>query len=114
LYGGKEAETMKGSQIEMCIDVLGVLDHEGPLKLTIVMKEARVKRSILKDCLDFLIKQGLVKVIIVGGEKKVYAITQIGVTVLEQFRELKEVIPVIVETGNEAGNQDLCSKAQIS
>jgi len=27
------------------------------------------------------------------------------VTVFEQFRELKEVLPIIVETGNEARNQ---------
>jgi DNA-binding PadR family transcriptional regulator len=35
----------------------------------------------------------------IGKEKKVYAITQLGVTVLKQFRELNEVLPIVVETG---------------
>jgi DNA-binding PadR family transcriptional regulator len=55
-----------------------------------------------------LTKQGLVEVNIVGKERKFYAITQLGVTVLKQFRELKEVLPIVVETGNEARNQGPC------
>jgi DNA-binding PadR family transcriptional regulator len=55
-----------------------------------------------------LTKQGLVEVKIIGKERKVYAITQLGVTVLKQFRELKEVLPIVEETGNEAKNQIPC------
>jgi len=53
-----------------------------------------------------LIKQGLVEVKIIGKGRKVYAITQLGVTVLEQFRELKEVLPIVEVIGNEARNQE--------
>jgi len=97
---------MKRSQLEMHVDILEVLDHMGPLKLTHVMNKANVNCGVLKEYLDFLIKQGLVEVKIIGKGRKVYAITQLGVTVLEQFRELKEVLPIVVETGNEARNQE--------
>jgi len=83
------------------------LDHRSPLKLTHVMNKANVNCRVLKEYLDFLTKQGLVEMRIIGKERKVYAITQLGVTVLEQFRELKEVLPIVEETENEARNQEL-------
>jgi DNA-binding PadR family transcriptional regulator len=52
-----------------------------------------------RECIGFLTKQGLVEAVTIGKEKKVYAITQLGVTVLKQFRELNEVLPIVVETG---------------
>jgi predicted transcriptional regulator len=90
----------------MNVDILEVLAQGGPLKLTHIMYKAHVNCNLLRECLDFLIKQGLVEVKIIGRERKVYAITQLGVTVLEQFRELKEALPIIEETGNEARNQE--------
>jgi predicted transcriptional regulator len=87
------------------VDILKVLAHRGPLKLTHVMNKANVNCSMLKEYLDFLTKQGLVEMKIIGKERKVYAITQLGVTVIKQFRELKEVLPIVEETGNEARNQ---------
>jgi predicted transcriptional regulator len=90
----------------MYVDILEVLDHRGPLKLTHIMNKANVNCSVLKEYLDFLTKQGLVEEKIIGKERKVYAITQLGVTVLEQFRELKEVLPTVEETENEARNQE--------
>ena len=101
----EKAETMRRSQLEMYVDILEVLDHSGPLKLTHIMNKANVNCSMLKEYLDFLTKQGLVEKKIIGKERKVYAITQLGVTVLKQFRELKEVLPIVVETENEARNQ---------
>ena len=95
----EKAETMRRSQLEMCVDILEVLAREGPLKLIRVMQNANVNCSMLRECLDFLTKQGLVEVKIIGKEKKVYAITQLGLTVLKQFSELKEVLPIVVETG---------------
>jgi predicted transcriptional regulator len=97
---------MRRSQLEMYVDILEVLDHRGPLKLTHIMNKANVNCSVLKEYLDFLTKQGLVEEKIIGKERKVYAITQLGVTVLEQFRELKEVLPTVEETENEARNQE--------
>jgi sugar-specific transcriptional regulator TrmB len=105
----EKAKTMRRSprsQLEMNVDILEVLAQGGPLKLTHIMSKAHVNCNLLRECLDFLIKQGLVEVKIIGRERKVYAITQLGVTVLEQFRELKEALPIIEETGNEARNQE--------
>ena len=96
---------MRRSKLEMCVDILKVLANRSPLKLTHIMFKANVNCNVLKEYLDFLTKQGLVEVKIVGKGRRVYAITQLGVTVFEQFRELKEVLPIIVETGNEARNQ---------
>jgi predicted transcriptional regulator len=76
------------------------------LKLTHVMNKANVNCSVLKEHLDFLTKQGLVEVKLIGKERKVYAITQLGVTVLKQLRELKEALPIVEETGNEARTQE--------
>ena len=97
---------MRRSQLEMYVDILGVLAHGGPLKLTHVMYKVNVNCSVLREYLDFLIKQGLVEVKIIGKGRRVYAITQLGVTVLEQFRELKEVLPIVEVIGNEARNQE--------
>jgi DNA-binding PadR family transcriptional regulator len=52
-----------------------------------------------------LVKQGLVEEKISKRERKFYAITQRGVTVFKQFRELEEVLSVVEETGNEARSQ---------
>ena len=85
---------MRRSQLEMHLKILEILNHVGPLKLTHVMNKANVNCSLLKECLDFLTKQGLVEEKIIGKERKVYAITQLGLKVLEQFRELKEMLPI--------------------
>jgi predicted transcriptional regulator len=91
----------------MYVDILDVLVHGGPLKLTQLIRNVKVNCSMLKESLGFLTKQGLVEAKIIGKEIKVYAVTQLGVTVLTQFRELKEVLPTVVETGNKAINQEL-------
>jgi predicted transcriptional regulator len=85
---------MRRSQLEMHLKIIEILVHVGPLKLTHVMNRANVNCSMLKECLDFLTKQGLVEEKIIGKERKVYAITQLGLKVFEQFRELKEVLPI--------------------
>ena len=90
----------------MYVDILKVLAHRGPLKLTHVMYKANVNFKMLKEYLDFLTKQGLVEEKIIRREKIVYAITQRGVTVLKQFRELKDVLPIVEETGNAARSQE--------
>ena len=96
---------MRRSKVEMYVDILEVLAQRGPLKLTHIMYGANVNCSVLKEYLDFLTKQGLVEEKILRKERIVYVITQRGVTVLKQFRELTQVLPIIEETGNEAKNQ---------
>jgi predicted transcriptional regulator len=96
-YSKKEVYTMRRSKLEMCIDILKVLAHCGPLKLTHIMYKANVNCSVLKEYLDFLIKQNLVEERTAGKRRIVYAVTQRGITVLKYFRELKQVLPILEE-----------------
>jgi len=88
---------MRRSKLEMYIDILKVLAHRGPLKLTHIMYKANVNCSVLKQYLDFLIKQNLVEERTVGKKRTVYAITERGLKVLKYFRELKVMLPAIEE-----------------
>jgi predicted transcriptional regulator len=81
----------------MYVDILNVLAHRGPLKLTHVMYKANVNCSILKEQLEFLIRQGLVEERKLGKRRVAYGITERGLTVLKQFREFKQVLPITEE-----------------
>jgi predicted transcriptional regulator len=96
---------MRRSKLEMYVDILKVLVHWGPLKLTHVMYKANVNCSVLRECIDFLIKQGLIEEKTLRRERKVYVIMQRGVTVLKYFRELKGVLPIAEETGKDTRHQ---------
>jgi len=61
------------------------------------MYKANVNCSVLKQYLEFLIKQNLVEERTVGKKRIVYAITDRGRTVLKYFRELVVVLPIIEE-----------------
>jgi predicted transcriptional regulator len=89
---------MRRSKLEMYIDILKVLSQRGPLKLTHVMYKANVNCSVLKEYLDFLLKQGLVEERIVGRSRVVYAVTQHGINILKYFRELEQVLPIVEES----------------
>jgi predicted transcriptional regulator len=91
---------MRRSRIEMYVDILKVLTHHGPLKLTHILYKAHVNGSILKEYLGFLIKQNLVEERNVGKSTTVFAITQKGITALINFRELQQIFPIIEETRN--------------
>jgi predicted transcriptional regulator len=91
---------MRRSKLEMYVDILKVLAHRGPLKLTHIMYKANVNCSVLKEYLDFLIKQDLIEERALGKSRTVFAITQRGITVLKQFRELKQVLPIVEEARN--------------
>ena len=91
---------MRRSKLEMYIDILQVLAHHGSLKLTHVMYKVNINCSVLREYLDFLIKQGLVEERTVGKRRVVYAITQRGRTVIKGFRKLKQVLPITEETKN--------------
>ena len=88
---------MRRSKLEMYVDILKVLSHRGPLKLTHIMYKANVNCSVLKQYLDFLIRQNLVEERTMGKKHTVYAITERGITVLKHFRELKTLLPLIEE-----------------
>ena len=92
---------MRRSKLEMYVDILKVLGQKGPLKLTHIMYKANVNCCVLKEYLDFLMKQGLVEERIVGKKRVVYAITQRGITTLKYFKELKQVLPIVEEPRNQ-------------
>jgi predicted transcriptional regulator len=93
---------MRRSKLEMYVDILTVLAHKGPLKLTHIMYKANVNCSVLKEYLDFLIKQGLVEERTMRKQRLVYTVTQKGMSVLKYFKELKQVLPIVEEARNQA------------
>jgi predicted transcriptional regulator len=96
---------MRRSKLETYIDILKVLVHWGPLKLTHVMYKANLNCSVLEEYLSLLIKQELVEIKFIKGERKIYTITQRGITVLKQFREIRQALPIFEETANENTHQ---------
>ena len=95
-------KTVRRSKLEMYVDILSVLAQRGPLKLTHVMYKANVNCSVLKEYLEFLLKQGLVEERTIGKNRLVFAVTQRGITILKYFKELKEVLPIVEESRNQA------------
>ncbi len=93
----KRNNEVRRSKLEMYVDILSVLAHRGPLKLTHVMYKANVNCSVLKEYLDFLLKQGLIEERTVGKQRVVYAVSQRGITVLKYFKELKQILPIVEE-----------------
>jgi predicted transcriptional regulator len=91
---------MRRSKLEMYVDILKVLAHRGPLKLTHIMYKANMNCGVLKEYLGFLIKENLVEERNVGKSRTVFAITQRGITVLKYFRDLQQILPIIEETRN--------------
>jgi len=91
---------MRRSKLEMYVDILKVLAHHGPLKLTHIMYKANVNCAVLRGYLDFLIKQNLVEERNVGKSRTVFAVTQRGITVLKYFWELQQILPIIEKTRN--------------
>ena len=86
---------MRRSKLELHVAILNVLANKGPLKLTHIIYKANVNCSVLNEYIDFLIKQGLVEKQIIKKERIVYSVTQRGRTVLNYFRELTQVLPII-------------------
>lgn len=98
---GQKVLVMRRSKLEMYIDVLRVLAHWGPLKLTYVMYKVNISSSGIKEYLNFLIEQGLVEERTIGKKRVVYVITQRGITAIKGFRELKQMLPITDETENQ-------------
>jgi predicted transcriptional regulator len=91
---------MRRSKLEVYVDILKVLVHRGPLKLTYVMYKANVNCGVLKEYLDFLIRQNLVEQRTVRKNRSVFAITHQGIIVVKYFKELEQVLPIIEEARN--------------
>ncbi len=74
---------MRRSKPEIYVDILKVLALHGPLMLTHIVYKAKVNCSVLKQYLNFLIKQNLVEERKVGKKKVEYAITKRGRRILK-------------------------------
>jgi predicted transcriptional regulator len=85
---------MRRSKLEIYIDILNVLALKGQLKLTHIMYKSNVNCKVLKEQLEFLIKNSLVEEKILRKEKVVYGITSKGIQVLKYFREIEQVFPM--------------------
>ena len=87
--------------MEIYIDILKVLAQKGPLKLTHVMYKANINCSVLKENLDFLIKQNLIEEQVTvkkrNKTKISYAITEKGRTVIRYFNEVNVALQITEE-----------------
>jgi predicted transcriptional regulator len=85
------------SKLERYIDILGILARasnfasQGPMGLTQLMRKTGLSKSILKQHIDFLIQQNLVKEQNLGKDEIFYAITERGLKILYV------VVPIIEE-----------------
>jgi len=89
---------MRRSKLERYVEILKVLAHRSPLKLTHIMQKANINCNMLKEYMGFLIKQGLVEERTVKKIHTVFAVTQRGITVLKHFQELTQEISALEET----------------
>jgi predicted transcriptional regulator len=89
-----EALQMRRSKLEMYVDILKVLAHTGPLKLTHIMNKANVNGGVLTEYLGYLIEKGLVEERTIRKGSTVFAISQRGINLLKVFREFTQVLTV--------------------
>jgi len=85
------------SKLDLYVDILKVLWHSGPLKLTDVINKTNVNSIILKEYLYFLNKQRLVQEQTIRKSSAVFAVTQRGVNVLKYFENSCKCYPVVEE-----------------
>jgi predicted transcriptional regulator len=88
---------MSRFKLEMYVDILKVLVHNGPLNLKHIMNKANIKGNILREYLDFLINKGFVEERIIEKRSVAFAVTERGISVLKYFRELTQGLAVVEE-----------------
>ena len=98
---------MRRSKLETYVAILSVLAQGRPLKLTHIMYKANVNCSVLREQLDFLIKQNLVEERTIKKGRTVFAVTQRGINVLKYFRELTQALPIIEEARSQTNRAPL-------
>jgi len=88
---------MRRSKLEIYIDILRALAYHGRLKPTHITYKANVNCSALKECIEFLVERNLVKEQMIGKKRqkrKVYAITEQGLTALRNVKEINKALHV--------------------
>lgn len=93
---------MRRSKLQRNIDILKVLGHKGPLKLTHTMYKSNVNYNELKKNLDFLLKQGFVEKRTSDKTDASFSASQRGIAVLKYFGEFKQAPPIVKEPTKEA------------
>ena len=91
---------MRRSKLEIYVSILRALAYHGKLKPTHITYKANVNCSALKECLDFLMERNLIKEQSVNRKRqtrKVYAITDLGLTALRNIKEINSALHVFEE-----------------
>jgi predicted transcriptional regulator len=91
---------MRRSKLEIHIAILRALAYHGKLKPTHITYKANINCSALKDSLDFLIDRNLIKEQSINKKRqtrKVYAITELGMTALRNVKEINNALHVFDE-----------------
>ena len=91
---------MRRSKLEIHIAILRALAYNGKLKPTHITYKANVNCSALKECLDFLMDRKLIKELSINRKRqtrKVYAITELGLTALRNVKEINSALHVFEE-----------------
>ncbi|MEM2098907.1 MAG: winged helix-turn-helix domain-containing protein [Candidatus Bathyarchaeia archaeon] len=96
----RKEKHMRRSKLEMYMAILKALAQRGPMRLTHIMYKANVNCTVLKECMAYLIKQGLVEERAIKKRCTKYAITARGITILKYFRELQQALPISDENSN--------------
>jgi len=91
---------MRRSKFELHLDILKALSHGAPMKQTQIMYKVNICYQFLERYLDFLIKQGLVEIRAIDGQRTTYVITQKGLSALSKYQDLKMFLPIIEENRN--------------
>jgi len=93
-------QPMRRSKLEIHIDILRALAYHGRLKPTHITYKANVNCSALKECLSFLVERNLVKEQTINKKRqkrRVYAITDLGLTALRNVKEIDKALHVFEE-----------------
>jgi predicted transcriptional regulator len=84
---------MRRSKLEIRLDILKALAH-GPLKITHIAYKTAINCKDLRQSLEFLVKQNLVEEKAAGKKKTLYFITERGITVLKNLKQLETLLQV--------------------
>jgi len=83
---------MMRSRLDVYVNILKALAR-GSSKLTHIMYQAEINYKTVRRCLNFLIKQNLVKATPVG-KRRFYHLTERGIAVLETLSKLENTLQV--------------------
>ncbi len=83
--------------MEIHIAILRALAYHERLKPTHITYKANVACVALKECLDFLIERNLVKEVPINPKRRFFAITDLGLTVLRNVKEIDNALHVFDE-----------------